>query len=87
MLNKNKLGLVVGSFLGIWHLAWTLLVAVGIAQWLMDWVFRLHFIQPPYKVTEFRPILALALIVLTSILGYFIGWVLAVIWNWLHAEI
>ncbi len=86
MLNKNKLGLVVGSFLGIWHLLWALLVAVGIAQWLMDWIFRLHFIQPLYKVTEFKPILALALIVLTTILGYIIGWVLAAIRNWLHAE-
>jgi hypothetical protein len=86
MINRNKLGLVFGASLGIWHLLWALLVAIGIAQWLMDWVFRLHFIQPPYKVTEFKPILALALIVLTSILGYLIGWVLAAIWNWLHAE-
>ena len=86
MLNKNRLGLVVGSFLGIWHLAWALLVAMGIAQWLMDCVFRLHFIQPPYTITQFKPVLAVVLIAVTSTLGYFIGWVLAAIWNWLHAE-
>lgn len=86
MMNKNKLGLVVGSFLGIWHLSWALLVAVGLAQWLIDWVFRLHFIQPPYTITEFRPALAVGLIVVTSTLGYVIGWVLGAIWNWLHPK-
>ena len=86
MVNRNKLGLVVGSFLGVWHLVWALLVAVGIAQWLIDWIFRLHFIQPPYTVTQFKPALAVALIVVTAMLGYLIGWPLAAIWNWLHAE-
>lgn len=86
MINRNKLGLVVGSFLGIWHLVWSLLVAFGLAQWLIDWVFRLHFIQPPYKLTEFKPVLAVVLIVVTSTFGYIIGWVLAAIWNWLHAR-
>lgn len=76
----------MGSFLGIWHLVWSLLVAVGLAQWLMDWVFRLHFIQPPYKLTEFKPALAVLLIVVSSAFGYLMGWVLAAIWNWLHAE-
>jgi hypothetical protein len=86
MVNKNKLGLVFGSFLGLWHLAWSLLVAFGVAQWLIDWVFRLHFIQPPYTITAFKPALAVALIVITSILGYIIGWVMGAIWNWLHVS-
>ena len=85
MISKTKLGIVVGSFLGLWHLAWSLLVAIGLAQLLLDWVFRLHFIQPPYTVTPFKPLLAVALIVITSLLGYIIGWVLGAIWNWLHA--
>jgi hypothetical protein len=86
MISKNRLGFVIGSAFGIWHLVWALLVAAGSAQWLLDWVFRLHFIQPAYIVTAFRPGLAVALIVITSILGYVTGWIAAAIWNWLHVE-
>lgn len=86
MISKNKLGVVVGSACGLWHLTWALLVATGTAQWLMDWTFRLHFIQPVYAITAFRAELALALIVVTSVLGFAIGWVAAGIWNWLHTE-
>jgi len=86
MISKNKLGLVIGSAFGLWHLVWAILVASGIAQWLMDWVFRLHFIQPVYVVTAFQPLVALGLIVITSVLGYLSGWIAAAIWNWLHTE-
>lgn len=86
MVNRNRLGLVFASTLGLWHLTWSLLVAFGLAQWLIDWVFRLHFIQPPYTITQFKPALAAALILITSTLGYIIGWVMAGIWNWLRAS-
>jgi hypothetical protein len=86
MISKNKLGVVVGSAFGIWHLAWALLVAFGIAQWLLDWTFRLHFIEPAYVVTTFQPLQAIGLIVVTSVLGYLTGWIVAASWNWLHEE-
>jgi len=35
-LNKNKAGLILASFLGLWHLTWSLLVATGVAQTLLD---------------------------------------------------
>jgi len=86
MISKNKLGLVIGSAFGLWHLAWALLVAFGIAQWLIDWVFKLHFIQPVWVITAFQPGLAVALIVVTSVLGFITGWAAAGIWNWLQVE-
>lgn len=84
MISKNKLGVVLGSLLGLWHLAWAALVATGVAQWLMDWVFRLHFIQPPYVVSAFKLNYAIGLIVITSVLGYTFGWVGGALWNWVH---
>ncbi len=86
MISKNKLGIVFGSLLGVWHLTWAILVATGLAQWLMDWVFRLHFIHPPYTVTAFKPIYAIGLIVVTSSLGYIMGWGGGALWNWVHNE-
>ena len=84
MIGKNKLGLVVGGFTGLCHLVWSLLVAFGVAQALTDFVFRLHFIHPPWVIAPFRADLAVALIAITSIIGYVMGWVLAAIWNWLR---
>jgi len=84
MISKNKLGIVFGAVLGLWHLTWAVLVMTGLAQWLMDWVFRLHFIQPPYVVTAFRLSYAVGLIVITSSLGYIMGWTGGAFWNWVH---
>lgn len=86
MVNKHKLGLLFGTFLGVWHFAWACLVLGGMAQWLLDWVFRLHFIHPPYTILPFNLGVAVALILVTSITGYLSGWVLGAIWNWLRAE-
>lgn len=85
MISKNKLALVVGMSFGLCHLAWAVLVAAGVAQWLMDWVFRLHFIQPPYVITQFNFVFAVGLIVVTTISGYVTGWVFGAIWNWVKA--
>lgn len=84
MISKHKLGIVFGSLLGLWHLIWAVLVATGLAQWLMDWVFRLHFIQPPYTLTAFKLSYAIGLIVITSTLGYIFGWGGGALWNWIH---
>ena len=86
MISKNKLGVVIGSAFGLWHLGWAVLVAFGIAQWLIDWVFKLHFIQPVWVITPFQAGLAIMLIVVTSVLGFITGWVAAGIWNWVQGE-
>jgi hypothetical protein len=85
MFDKHKAGVALGLILGLWHLTWSLLVASGQAQVLIDWIFRLHFIQPPYTITQFSVGTAATLIVVTSVLGYVLGWLFAAIWNGLHA--
>ena len=86
MINKNKLGLAFGAFFGIWHLVWAWLVLSGFAQSLMNWIFRLHFIDPPYTILPFNFGVAVTLILVTSITGYVSGWFMAAIWNWMRAE-
>ena len=86
MISKHKLGLVFGTFLGTWHFVWAWLVLSGMAQSLMNWIFRLHFIEPPYTILPFNFGVAVTLILVTSTTGYLSGWVLGAIWNWLRAD-
>jgi K+-sensing histidine kinase KdpD len=65
---------------------WSVLVAAGLAQLVIDWIFRLHFIQPPYTITAFNLGTAVTLIVVTSVIGFVMGWLFAAIWNWLHSR-
>lgn len=81
MVNKHKLGLVVGAALGLFHLVWAVLVAIGVAKPLMDWVYNLHSLRFSYQVLPFDPGMSLLLIVVTAIAGYVFGWVLGWLWN------
>jgi len=83
-LNKNRAGLIFGSFLGLWHLAWSLLVAANLAQTLLDWIYTLHFLNNPFRVAAFDFATAALLVSVTAVVGYIFGWVLALLWNAFH---
>ena len=80
-LGVVKLGLIVGAFLGAFHACWSLIVASGYAQVLLDWVFWLHMLNNPLKVDAFSAPRALVLVALTTAIGYLYGAVFALIWN------
>jgi len=84
MTNPNKVGLVLGVLIGGWHLFWSLLVAIGWAQPIIDFVFWAHMIKPVYFVKPFDPVAAVTLILITAIIRYIFGFLGAVIWNRLH---
>lgn len=83
-LNINKTGLVVGLFLGGWHLLWSLLVLTGVGQALIDFVLWAHMIHLPYVVGPFELLAAITLIILTSLVGYVLGAAFAWAWNRIH---
>ena len=80
----NHAGLVLGSLLGGVHVLWALLVAGGVAQPLMDFIFWLHFIRPVYVIEGFDPLRAAGLVLLTAMIGYAMGSALAFLWNQTH---
>jgi hypothetical protein len=82
--NPNKVGLVVGALIGGWHFVWSLLVLIGWAQPIIDFFFWAHMIWPVYYVKPFDSVAAVALIVITAVIGYILGFLGAVIWNKLH---
>jgi len=80
-IRPYTVGLVFGSFLAVWHLLWSTLVALGVAQAVIDFIFRLHMITPPYKVAEFNLSTAAGLVLVTAVIGYVVGWAVGFIWN------
>ncbi len=83
-VNVCKAGLVFGVVLGGGHLCWSILVALGWAQPVIDFVFWIHFIKPVYVVEPFAIGRAAILVVVTAGIGFVLGSVLAWVWNVLH---
>jgi hypothetical protein len=86
VLNPNDTGLVVGAFLGGWHLLWAILVAIGLGQALLDFVLWAHMIHVTWIVGPFEAKAAITLIILTSMGGFAAGYLFAWVWNKVHAE-
>lgn len=81
-ISPHAFGMMFGAFLGLVHAGWALLVATGLAQGLLDWIFGLHFLRNPYMVYPFELGTAVMLVIVTSVVGYVGGWVLGSLWNW-----
>jgi hypothetical protein len=82
--NTHKVGLVIGALIGAWHFLWAFLVLIRWAQPIIDFIFWAHMIKPVYFVKPFDPVAAVILIVITTVIGYFFGFLGAIIWNRLH---
>jgi hypothetical protein len=80
-IRPRSFGFAFAAFLGTFHAFWALLVWVGAAQPLLDFVFRLHMIAPAYHVTAFSPLIAAGLIMFTSTVGYVLGWFSGFLWD------
>ena len=83
-MNKNKIGLVFGSFAGFVHLVWSVLVALGWAQPLINFIYNLHMLANPPVVMAFSISKAIALILVTFAVGYIVGRVFAFLWSKIH---
>lgn len=85
-LNEKKIALTLGLFLGGWHLIWSLLIVLGLAQPLLNFIFWAHMITNPYQVTGFVLTQSLILIAVTFTVGYIGGLVFAKISNKVHKK-
>ena len=83
-INPKKAGLALGSVIGGWHALWSLLVAAGWAQPVIDFVFWMHFIKPVYVVGPFNALTALILVAVTALAGYALGYAFGAVWNRIH---
>jgi hypothetical protein len=83
-IDPVKAGLALGAVLGGFHLCWSLLVAMGWAQAVIDFIFWVHFIKPVYTIEPFNAGIAGILIVITSLVGFLLAFVFGLLWNRLH---
>ncbi|MFZ3044217.1 MAG: hypothetical protein WA058_03900 [Minisyncoccia bacterium] len=83
-LNPAKTGLTFGAFIGGWHVVWSLLVGMGWAQPLIDFILWAHMISVPWVVKAFDLSAAVTLVIVTWVVGCVFGYVFARIWNRMH---
>lgn len=80
-LNKNQVGLITGIFFAVLHIGWSLLVFLGLAQALVDWVLWLHFMNIQVRIESFDLLKGVQLALFTFVVGYLLGWICTWIWN------
>jgi hypothetical protein len=83
-IHPIKAGVTLAALFGGWHVCWVMLVATGLAQSVIDFVFWIHFIKPVYVIGTFNLAVAVVLIFVTTILGFVLGFVFSVLWNKVH---
>lgn len=83
-LNPNKTALTLGILISGLHLFWSVLIILGWAQSLVNFVFWAHMLSTPYQVTGFTLTQSVTLVIVTFGVGYGIGLLFATIWNKMH---
>jgi hypothetical protein len=81
MANNKKVGLVFGLFLALWHLVWSVMVGLGLAQPFLNFIFWLHMTANPFQVMAFNLMQAILLIAVTFGVGYIFGYAISTLWN------
>jgi hypothetical protein len=79
MANPHKVGLVIAALIAGWHVIWSVLVLIGWAQPILDFVFWAHMIKLVCFVKPLEPMAAVALVVITAAIEYIFGFVGAII--------
>lgn len=85
-ISPVRSGIALGGIIALWHLVWSVLVAVGVAQAVLDFILWAHFLKVPVTLAPFSALTAVVLVAVTFVVGFLLGSVFAALWNWLHQE-
>lgn len=81
-----RTALIGGLSLASLHFCWVVIVVTGLAQPLLDWVFKLHMLSSPFQVQPFDLALSAVLLLVTFVVGCFYGIVFDLIRSFLRPQ-
>lgn len=79
--NQYLYGLACGLVGSIWHVFWSALVWLGWAQAFINFIFRLPFITPPYKIIPFDLGTAVMPVTVVFVIWAILGFMAAIVWD------
>ena len=77
----HKIAMAVGLFFASLHVIWVLMVALGVAQTHLNWIFPMHFLDSLYTVSEFNFTTALLLVAVVFVSSYLVTWLFLGFWK------
>ena len=80
-MNILQVSIISGFSLASLHICWAILVALGWAQSVIDFIFKLHMLNSPFQVQPFEFPFALGLVGVTFLVGCFYGIIFFVVKN------
>ena len=83
-INPSKAGVALGLLLGGFHLVWSVLVALGWAQAIYDFILWAHMVHLSFTVGPFDMSATVTLVIMTTVVGYVLGYCFALVWNRVH---
>lgn len=86
-LSAKKVGLTIGIFLAVLHLAWLILLLLGVGARFLEWILGLHMMEMPITFTAFSWTNAAILLIATFVSGLVFGWVFATLYNYLDKKV
>lgn len=86
ILNKHKSGLIFGTFAALLHALWSVIVALGFGQWIVNFVNSLHFFSASEVVQPFAFGNAFMLVITAFVVGYVFGFIFAAVVNFYNKK-
>ncbi len=80
-MNNHKTGVVFAVVLGGFHLVWSVLVALGWAQKIYDFILWAHMVHLNIVIGPFNMTAAIMLVIMTALIGYVFGYFGSWVWN------
>ncbi len=78
---------MVGLYAALIHAIWAVLIALGVGQTYLDWIFPLHMLSNPFNVTSFSLLNAALLVVVAFVCGYVATWLFMALWKLLKIKV